>query len=150
MRPWTEAVPKALLPVAGRPFADWQLDWLAAGGVDRVVYSVGHLGEAIEDHVGDGRRWGVDVRYVKEGAVLRGTAGAIRLAADHGVLDDTFFVLYGDSYLCVDPRAVAAAFVAAGRPALMTVYHNRGSWDTSNVRYRDGVVELAVRTAVPA
>jgi NDP-sugar pyrophosphorylase family protein len=133
MRPLTEAVPKALLPVLGRPFIDHQLGWLATHGVTEVVLSVAHLGEQIEAHVGGGERFGVRVRYVNEGSVLRGTAGALRLASDQGVLADEFLLTYGDSYLPVDFAAVARAFRDSGKPALMTVFENAGQWDTSNV-----------------
>src|SRR5215831_10398668 len=84
MRPRTETVPKALLEVSGRPFVEHQLAWLAAHGVREVVLSVGHLGEQIEAHVGDGARYGLAVRYVNEGPTLLGTAGALRLAAERG------------------------------------------------------------------
>ena len=47
MGPATDEVPKTFLPVAGPPFADWQLQWLASKGVDHVTYSVGHLGDLI-------------------------------------------------------------------------------------------------------
>ena len=55
MLPLTERCPKALLPVAGEPFVGHQLRWLAAEGVRDVVIAVGHLGEMVEEHVGDGR-----------------------------------------------------------------------------------------------
>src|SRR2546423_13075206 len=142
MRPLTEAVPKVLLPVAGRPFAEWQLERLIAGGVSRVVYCVGYLGEAVASALGDGRRFGIDIKYAYERGSLLGTAGAIRNAIDAGLVEDSFFVLYGDSYLLVDMRAVERAFVVGGRPALMTVFRNRGQWDTSNAVYRDGSVVL--------
>jgi len=133
MRPRTETVPKSLLEVRGRPFVDHQLAWLAAHGVGDVVLSIGHLGEQLEAHVGDGSRFGVRVRYVSEGSELRGTAGALRLAFDVGALEDEFLVVYGDSYLPIDFAAVASAFRASGAPALMTVFENEGRWDTSNV-----------------
>jgi NDP-sugar pyrophosphorylase family protein len=135
MYPRTETVPKALLEVAGRPFIDHQLAWLAAHGTREVVLSVGYLGEMIEQHVGDGARFGVSARHVHEGAALRGTAGALRLAADRGVLAPEFLVLYGDSYLPIDTAEVAAAHQRSGAAALMTVFHNAGRWDTSNVIY---------------
>ena len=142
MRPLTEKIPKALIPVAGRPFADYQLGWLASEGVTDVVFSVGYLGDHIERHVGDGRRFGLRVRYVDEGPTLRGTAGAIRLAVDAGVLEDHFFVLYGDAYLRVDLRAVHRRFAASELPVLMTVFRNAGRWAESNVIYEDGRVLL--------
>jgi NDP-sugar pyrophosphorylase family protein len=133
MRPLTELVPKALLPVLGRPFIEHQLEWLAKHGIEDVLLSVAHLGEQIEAHVGDGARFGIRVRYVNEGSVLRGTAGALRLAFDLGALADEFLLTYGDSYLPVDFAAVARAFRDSGKPALMTVFENAGRWDTSNV-----------------
>jgi NDP-sugar pyrophosphorylase family protein len=140
MWPVAQTVPKTLLPVAGRPFADWQLDWLARAGVTSVVYCIGYLGEQVSDHVGDGSRWGLGIGYVDEGNELRGTGGALRLALDQGVLEERFLVLYGDSWLQVDPAATYAASLASGLPALMTVYENNGHFDTSNVEYADGRV----------
>jgi NDP-sugar pyrophosphorylase family protein len=126
------SIPKALLPVAGRPFLHWQLSWLAHQGADGAVLSIGHLGGQIRDFVGDGAEWNLPVTYVEEGDDLRGTGGAVRLAVDEDALGESFFVLYGDSYLQVALRDVQAAYEAGGLPALMTVYENDGRWDDSN------------------
>lgn len=142
MWPTTEAIPKALIPVAGRPFVDWQLRWLAAQGVTRVVLSIGHHGGLLRDHVDDGARFGLRVEYVDEGSQLRGTGGALRLALDEGMLRDSFLVLYGDTYLSVSLRQVWSAFRAEGRPALMTVLRNESRWDLSNAEYEAGRVVL--------
>jgi NDP-sugar pyrophosphorylase family protein len=142
MRPLTETIPKALIPVAGRPFIDHQLGWLAAHGVTEVVLSVGYLGGALGAHVGDGSRYGLAVRVVDEGPNLRGTAGAVRLALDEGVLDERFLLTYGDSFLPIDFAAVFEAFVASGAPGLMTVYRNQGRYDTSNVIFDGRMVTL--------
>jgi MurNAc alpha-1-phosphate uridylyltransferase len=142
MRPLTEAIPKALIPVAGVPFVDRQLAWLAQHGVTQVVLSIGYRGQMLQEHVGDGRRWGLKVRVVDEGADLRGTAGALRLACAEGALDDAFLVTYGDSFLPVDFAAVWRHFCAGSRPALMTVFRNAGRWDTSNVIFEGEVVQL--------
>jgi NDP-sugar pyrophosphorylase family protein len=132
-------LPKTLLPVAGRPFADHQLTWLAEQGVGDVVYCIGHRGDQIRDYVGNGERWGLQVTYVDDGSDLRGTGGALRLALDEGTLAKHFAVLYGDSYLRVDLPNVFAAFCNSGRPALMTVIRNDGRWDRSNADF-DGVL----------
>ena len=142
MRPATEEMPKALLPVLGKPFADWQLELLAGRGVERVLYSVGYKGEMIREHVGDGARFGLAVAYVDEGEHLRGTGGAVRLAYDLGELEGAFFVLYGDSYLPIDYGAVESAWEKTSLPALMTVFRNEGQWDKSNAIYSDGKVVL--------
>ena len=79
------------------------------------------------------RSWGLSVRYVDEGDHLRGTAGALRLAYDEGALEQDFLVLYGDSWLQIDPARVLRAARERREPALMTVFRNDGRWDGSNV-----------------
>jgi NDP-sugar pyrophosphorylase family protein len=133
MWPETKCIPKTLLPVAGKPFANWQLSWLARSGIDSVIYCVGHLGQLIRDYAGDGSSWGLAVRYVDEGEHLRGTAGALRLACEEGALDEDFLVLYGDSWLQIDPASVLREARERPEPALMTVFRNDGRWDGSNV-----------------
>ena len=154
MRPLTETCPKALLPVSGQPFVHHQLEWLARHSVTDVVLSIGYLGEMIRSFVGDGRAWGLDVRYVDEGPRLRGTGGALRLALDQGVLKDSFLVTYGDSFLPIDFGNVYGALLRCGKPALMTVFRNEGAYDTSNVIFdrAAGIVELydKRRTSRPA
>jgi MurNAc alpha-1-phosphate uridylyltransferase len=73
MLPRTEAVPKFLLPVAGRPFAAWLLDKLAGAGFTEALICVGHLGEEIRRAVGDGSRFGLKARYADEGERLLGS-----------------------------------------------------------------------------
>jgi NDP-sugar pyrophosphorylase family protein len=150
MRAHHSAAPKALFEVAGRPFAYWQLEWLASQGVDEVVYSIGHLGSMIVDAVGTGERWGLSVHYLQEdeGALL-GTGGAVRHAVESGLLGPSFFVLYGDSYLTVDLTQVHRRFNTLGLAGLMTVFENDSRLDASNVildgdrvvRYEKGVVD---------
>ncbi len=132
------STPKPLLPVAGRPFLFHQLDLLKRHGADRVVISIGYLGEQIEDAVGDGSGFGLEVLYSRDGPRPIGTAGAVRQALP--LLGDRFMVLYGDTYLRIDYQDVARASVRSGLPALMTVLRNQGRWDTSNVEYTPGRV----------
>jgi NDP-sugar pyrophosphorylase family protein len=136
LRPATEKIPKALLPIAGRPFLAHQLDLLQKRGVRRVVVCVGYLGEMIREAIPDGKPWGMTLEYSFDGEQLLGTGGAVRKALP--LLGEKFFVLYGDSYLPTDYAAVADAFARSGKAGLMTVFHNQGRWDTSNVVFRDG------------
>jgi MurNAc alpha-1-phosphate uridylyltransferase len=131
-RPQTLTVPKSMLLVAGRPFVDWQLERLAACGIGDVIMCVAHLAEQIEAHVGDGARLGVHVRWAHEGPTLLGTAGAIRAAL--GMLEPTFLVTYGDSYLPFDyaePLSILEGH--ADCDGVMAAYKNDGAWDASNV-----------------
>jgi len=146
MRPVTEVLPKAMVPVAGRPFVHHQLDWLASEGVSEVVFCIGYRGEMIREYVGDGSRWGLGAVYVDEGSQLKGTGGALRLALEQGVLDPVFAVLYGDSFLQISIRDAWARFVESRKPALMAVLRNQGQWDRSNVIYTNGQVQLYDKT----
>ncbi len=136
----TASTPKHLLPVAGEPFAHYQLTWLSQHGVDRVVYCVGHQGDQIRGFVGDGSRWAVRATFVDDGDALLGTGGALRRAFEAGVLDPAFLALYGDSYLSIDPSEIWRAYERSGLPALMTVLENRGRYGKSNAIYADGLV----------
>lgn len=136
LRPMTEHIPKILIDVAGQPFAVHQIELLRQQGLTDIVLCVGHLGEQVEQALGDGRRWGMRLRYVFDGPRLLGTGGALRQARHF--LGEAFFVMYGDSYLTCDFAAVERAFRASGKQGLMTVFGNDGAWDRSNVVYAQG------------
>ena len=136
MRPVTEKIPKAMLDVNGEPFIHHQLRILREQGARRVVLCVGYLGQMLQEHVGDGRQFGLHVDYSYDGEKLLGSGGAIRKAAP--LLGDAFFVMYGDSYLTGDYRAVQRTFERSGKLGLMTVFLNEGQWDSSNIEFADG------------
>jgi MurNAc alpha-1-phosphate uridylyltransferase len=138
LHPITKAIPKALVEIAGQPFIRRQLDYLREQGVSRVVLCVGFLGEQIEAVIGNGSVCRLSVAYSQDWPMLMGTGGALRQALP--LLDSEFMVLYGDSYLPVDFSAVERAFLASGKPALMTVQRNEDRWDKSNVLFRDGAI----------
>ena len=134
----TKTIPKALVDVAGEPFVVHQLELLRAAGVQRVVLCIAHLAEQIEAVLGDGRAHGLEVLYSRDGGELLGTAGALRRALP--LLGDSFFVLYGDSYLRCDYVAVERAYRASGKLGLMTVFKNDGRYDASNVAFEAGQI----------
>jgi len=125
-----------------------QFDLLLRADIRDIALCVGHLGDQIAGYVGDGAKWGLRVKYAFEDPnALMGTGGALLNAFD--LLEDTFFVLYGDSYLPMDYRAMAAAFAKAGTPAMMSVYRNRGLFDKSNVRVANSRVVFYSKSARP-
>jgi len=138
LRPLTQTIPKSLIEINGEPFLWHQLRLLRSNGVERVVLCVSHLGEQVRDSAGDGRQFGLHIDYSFDGSVLLGTAGALKRAQP--LLGESFFVLYGDSYLPIDLHAVEAAYRASGKTGLMTVYSNEDQWDTSNVEFVDGQI----------
>ena len=142
----TSRTPKALLDVNAEPFIAHQLRLLAANGIEEVVVCAFYLGEAIRDFVGDGSQFGLRAKFVFDGPQPMGTAGALLQAAP--LMGDAFFVLYGDSYLTCDFRAVQLAFEREARLGLMTVFRNDGQWDRSNVEF-DGRAILAYNKHTP-
>lgn len=140
LRPITEKIPKVLVPIAGRPFLAHQLELLRNTGIQRVVLCLGHLGEMVRKQFGDGGEYGVRLDYSFDGPVLLGTGGALKQALP--LLGDRFFVLYGDSYLPIDFRPVAETFFRSGKLGLMTVFRNEGLYDTSNVVFANGEIEV--------
>ena len=136
LRPITATIPKAMVEVAGRPFIDHQLALLRRKGIRRVVLCLGYLGERIEEHLGDGSALDMELSYSHDGERLLGTGGALRRALS--LLGPVFWVLYGDSYMDIDYRAVLAHFAERKTRGLMTVFRNENRWDRSNVIFRDG------------
>jgi MurNAc alpha-1-phosphate uridylyltransferase len=95
LRPVTDRVPKPLLPVAGEPVIDRHLRALARAGCDEVVINLSWLGHQIRRHVGDGRDWGLTVRYSDEGDTPLETAGGIHHALEW-LGPDPFLVVNAD------------------------------------------------------
>jgi mannose-1-phosphate guanylyltransferase len=133
LAPLTHTTPKPLVAVAGRPFLEHILAFLRAGGIDDVVVNLHHLGHLIERHVGDGRRFGVRVRYSWEDPILD-TGGGIK-HAEPLLGGEPFVVVNGDSLLELDLRELTAHHEAHGAVVTMAVRP-----DPDVVRY--GVVEL--------
>lgn len=138
LRPLTDTTPKALIDVEGKPFVVQQIDLLRRNGLTKIVLCVGHLGEKMQDAVGDGSRLGVQIDYSFDGPTLLGTGGALRKALP--LLGESFFVLYGDTYLECDYAAVEESFRTSKKLGLMTVYRNANRWDRSNILFSDGVI----------
>ena len=139
LRPITEKTPKLLVEVAGEPFFSHQLRLLKKNNLTHIVLCVGYLGDMIVERYGDGAKWGVKIEYAFDGPKLLGTGGALIAALPK--LGDAFYVLYGDSYLPIDYRAVSDFFLRSGKLGLMTVYENRGRYDASNVEFAGGEIK---------
>jgi NDP-sugar pyrophosphorylase family protein len=92
----------------------------------------------IEDIVGNGEKFNLDVVYSFDGEVLLGTGGAIRNAFP--LLDEKFMITYGDSYLDFDYAGLNSFVEQNQYPAVMTIFKNQDLFDTSNVLYNNGKI----------
>ena len=101
MRPLTDRQPKPLLEAGGKPLIEWHLEALAAAGVTNIVVNLSWLGDMIVGALGDGSRWGLEIRYSEEGDPALETGGGIFQALP--LLGDApFLVINGDVWLDLD------------------------------------------------
>lgn len=100
-------VPKPMAPICGRPFLEYQLDYLVSQGVERVVLSLGYLPDVVKKHFGN-RYKSLEIVYAVEKDPL-GTGGAIAYAAQH-ICGDKFWVFNGDSLFEVDLKKMESLY----------------------------------------
>ncbi len=139
LRPITDNIPKSMVLVENRPFLEYQIELLKKNGLTDIVFCIGHKGDIIQNHFGDGSNINITISYSLEDTLL-GTGGALRKATN--ILKDSFLVLYGDSYLDIDYRKIINYLKQIDCPALLAVYKNEGKFDTSNVIFIDGELVL--------
>jgi NDP-sugar pyrophosphorylase family protein len=127
--PVTRATPKPMVCVAGVPYLEHQLRLLRQQDITDVVLLIGYLGEQVETYFGDGRRWGLSLRYAREETLQR-TGGALRDAGP--LLAGAFLLLYGDSYLPIRYADVWHALVNSPACGVAVVYDNADDTSVQN------------------
>lgn len=94
-RPLTYEIPKSLIPIRGKPLLEHTLEALKNQGFTEIYISIGYLGEKIKDYFGDGKRWGLHIRYIEQARRTPGTAQPLSEAKKYFV-GESFIVIYGD------------------------------------------------------
>jgi len=151
MRPLTDTCPKPLLPAGGRPLIAWHLERLANAGITDILVNHAWLGERIETALGDGRAYGVRLRYSAESPALE-TAGGIARALPF-FQDRPFLVLNGDVWCDWDPARAPrlAAAWPADRLAHLVLVDNPVHHPAGDFTLRaDGLVEPPADASAPA
>jgi NDP-mannose synthase len=128
LRPYTASLPKPLVPVGDQPIIELVIRQLRHRGFREVIVSTGHLAELIEAYCGDGKKWGLKIRYVREDKPLS-TAGALKLI--RGLKSD-FLTINGDILTTLDFKA------------LFRFHEKRGAAATVAVCKRKRVVDFGV------
>jgi NDP-sugar pyrophosphorylase family protein len=148
LRPITSTIPKSLLEINGKPFIDYQLELLRKQNITNVIICAGFMGEEIRKYVGDGDKYGLKISYSFDGDKLLGTGGAVKKALN--LINGTFYVMYGDSYLNIDFGSINQYFNKFDKSGLMTVYKNDNKWDKSNIIFENGkIVNYDKKVYVP-
>lgn len=94
-------MPKSLLPIQGRPLLEHTVLRLKASGLDEVIISIGQSGQKIRDHFRNGSRFGVNISYIEQNQIKRGTAQPLRQAQAQ-LMDNNFLLIYGDVLANID------------------------------------------------
>ena len=143
MRPLTDRLPKPLLVAGGKPLIVWHVEKLAAAGFSRIVINHAHLGGMIEDTLGDGARFGVDIDYSPEAEALETAGGIAQALPLLGAAP--FAVVNADVYCDFD---YAHLLAAAGRlqqqelSAHLVLVANPAHHPEGDFALRDGRVAL--------
>jgi len=134
--PTTKTIPKSLIMIDGTPFISFQLDLLHKKGITDIILCVGKFGKMIEDYVGNGSFWGLNVKYSYEDENnLFGTGGALKNALH--LLPEDFMVTWGDSYLDIDYKHAISNYYKGKNPMLITIFRNKNIGDKSNILYKN-------------
>jgi MurNAc alpha-1-phosphate uridylyltransferase len=143
LRPITEKIPKSLIEINGEPFVYHQLELLEKKGFKNIHFCLGFLGEQVEKAVKESEYFKrLSISFSYDGNTLLGTGGTIRKIINQ--LPEFFFVTYGDSYLDINFDDIQDIFESKiqNYNSLMTVYKNKDLFDTSNVIFENGLIEL--------
>lgn len=123
-------IPKSMIPVAGKPVVEYQIELAKRYGFTDILFLIGHLGEQIKDYFGNGSKWGVNIGYFQENEPL-GTAGALPLVKDR--LTDIFFVFYGDTIMDFDMQAMLDYHNSHNAKATLFLHPNDHPYDSDLV-----------------
>ena len=107
LRPLTDTMPKPMVLVLGKPLLEWNIEQFKKHGVTEFFINLYYLPDVIRDYFGDGAKWGVKINYFQEKEIL-GTAGGVKNFAN--MLDESFFLVYGDMLSLVDYSKMAEEF----------------------------------------
>lgn len=119
LRPITHLTPKPVVPVAGRPFLEYQIDLLRSHGIHDVIICLSYMADKIKRQIGDGAKWGVRIEYCAEETPL-GTAGAIK-NAEPLIAGRTCVAMNGDVLTDADIGALVKFHRSKGALATLTL-----------------------------
>lgn len=123
-------VPKAMIPVAGKPIIEWEIEMAKRQGYTDFLIIVGYLGEKIMNYLGDGQKLGVNIDYYEETQPL-GTAGALGFLK--AKLTEDFFVFYGDTIVDIDMERMLRYHREKEADATLFVHPNDHPYDSDIV-----------------
>src|SRR3989344_4755196 len=135
LQPFTLKNPKPMVRVNGKPFLEYLVDLLKENGIKEIVILTGFLGEKIVKHFGDGKAFGVKIKYSHtpfKDFFTEELKSGTRILNAHELLDDYFLLMYCDNYWPANLKKLQQSFVDAKADVLLTVYSNRDNSTKNN------------------
>ena len=119
LKPYTNSLPKPMLPLGEKPILEHLIEWVRKNGVKEIVLCVSYLRKKIEDYFGDGEKFGVKIEYAISKKPLA-TAGQLKTAEKF--IDGTFVCIYGDSIYNFSLRNMIAQHTKNKSIVTMSLY----------------------------
>jgi len=144
LRPFTKNNPKPMFPIIGRPFLEYLIELVKENGIKEVLLLTGYFSEKIENHFGDGSKFGVKIQYsftpfLNEKG--KENESGLRLKNAEPLLDDVFLLMYCDNYWPIDLKKLSEFYFKQKTLATVTVYTNKDSFTRNNMLVdKDGYV----------
>lgn len=137
LQPLTARMPKPMVPIIDRPILHCIVNRLKEGGVDEIAMTLGYMPERIKSYFGNGRNFGVSIRYFTETSPL-GTAGGVKNAASF--IKGPFVVISGDALTTIDIKDMYDKHIASGAAVTMAVKRVENPEGYGEVLLEDGVI----------
>jgi len=134
LRPLTYKIPKAMVPIKGKPFLEHQLKILKNNGLNDILICIGYLGEEVKKYFGNGEKWGLNIEYSFEREPLD-TGGAIKNAEDR--LENEFLALYGDTFLDINYKDLISYSRKKAKLGTIVVFKNKPKIFKNNIEIND-------------
>lgn len=113
LRPFTDTMPKPMIPILEKPMLEWHVEQFKKFGVEEVFFTLHYLPEVVMNYFGDGSKWGVKTHYYTEKTPL-GSAGGIKALEKD--LAERFFYIYGDTFSLMDYGKMSDAYATKANP----------------------------------
>ncbi len=140
LRPFTDTMPKPMVPINGKPFLEHLIEMLKENEISEVLILAGYLSEKIAEYFGDGSKFGINIKHsvlpLFDNAGSENESGTRIKEASH-LLNDVFLLMYCDNYWPLDLKKLSEFYFKQGVPASITVYTNKDSFTKNNILVDD-------------
>lgn len=137
LKPFTIDNPKPMYPINGKPFMEYLINQIKSFGINDVIILLGYLHEKVEEYFGDGKKFGVNIRYV---VTEVSCDTELRLKAAKDLIDEEFLMMYCDNICPINFERLCDNYLKHGALIELSVYDNNDNWTKSNIII-DGIDE---------